>query len=228
MAQEIAVSCQDVVKSYGTAEMQQMVVKYLTLDFFCGQLAFLMGPSGCGKTTFLSIISTILKEDEGKIEIFGKNTRDFNEEEKTKFRCENIGFLFQNFYLMPSLTCIENIELPLLLQNKSKQEARNRAYEALADIGIAPLANRWPQELSGGQQQRIALARALIHQPQLIICDEPTSSLDHANGLIVMNLLKTHALKPKNAVIVATHDKRILEYADRIIELNDGIIEKIY
>jgi len=115
----------------------------------------------------------------------------------------------------------------MLLQNKSREEAREKAHAALADIGIQNLAERWPQELSGGQQQRVALARAIVHQTKLIICDEPTSSLDHISGVVVMELLKGHALTPGNAVIVATHDKRILDYADRVIELDDGMLSKV-
>ncbi len=225
---KVAVNCKNIVKSYGVGDIKQFALRGVTVDFFKGELSFLMGPSGCGKTTLLSIISTILKEDSGTVEIFDKNLTSFSDEEKTIFRSFNIGFLFQSFYLIPSLTCEENIELPLLLQGKHKTEARRNAHAALEEIGTPTLASRWPSELSGGQQQRIALARAIVHKPKLIICDEPTSSLDHANGVIVMELLKSHALNPENAVIVATHDKRILEYADRVVELDDGNIEKVY
>lgn len=228
MPKETAVKCENVEKSYGVGDIKQPALRGITVEFFGGELSFLMGASGCGKTTLLSIISTILEEDSGYIELFGKNINQMPEEEKILFRRENIGFLFQNFYLIPSLTCVENTELPLLLQGKFKTEARKRANEALEELGISSLGQRWSQELSGGQQQRVALARAIVHQPKLIICDEPTSSLDHANGVVVMDLLKSHALNPENAVIVATHDKRILEYADRVVELDDGKIDKVY
>lgn len=228
MPNNIAVKCDQVEKSYGVGDIKQPALRGISVDFFCGELSFLMGASGCGKTTLLSIISTILKEDNGIIELFGQNVNHMDEEERICFRCEHIGFLFQNFYLIPSLTCEENTELPLLLQGKLKTEARKRANAALEELGISALGQRWSQELSGGQQQRVALARAIVHKPKLIICDEPTSSLDHANGVTVMELLKSHALNPENAVIVATHDKRILEYADRVVELDDGKIDKVY
>ncbi len=223
-----AVKCTNIVKSYGLGELKQPALRGVSVEFFTGELAFLMGASGCGKTTLLSIISTILTQDSGTIEIFGKNLDQMSDEEKIAFRSQNIGFLFQNFYLIPSLTCLENIELPLMLQGSSKSEARKRAHEALEEIEIPALAHRWPTELSGGQQQRVAMARAVVHRPKLIICDEPTSSLDHSNGMIVMDLLHSHALNPGNAVIVATHDRRILEYADRVVELDDGNISTIY
>lgn len=228
MQREIAVKCENIMKSYGAGNIQQLALKGVSVEFYNGELTFLMGASGCGKTTLLSIISTILQSDSGTIEIFGQNVSMLSEEAKTLFRCRYIGFLFQNFYLIPSLTCEENIELPLLLQGKSKVEARKQAKHALEEIGITQLSSRRPDELSGGQQQRVALARAVVHHPKLIICDEPTSSLDHANGTIVMDLLRKHALNPENAVIVATHDKRILEYADRVVELDDGKVDRIY
>lgn len=226
MEKQVAVRCEELKKAYGQGNLKQTALRGITLDIYSGELTFLMGASGCGKTTLLSIISTILKEDSGRLEIFGTEMDFLNEDEKTVFRRDNIGFLFQHFYLIPSLTCVENIELPILLQNKSKEEARAKAHATLADIGIENLAHRWPQELSGGQQQRVALARSIVHQTKLIICDEPTSSLDHISGVVVMELLKGHALTPGNAVIVATHDKRILDYADRVIELDDGMLAK--
>lgn len=224
MDKEIAVKCENVVKNYGTGDIKVQALKNISVEFRRGELSFLMGASGCGKTTLLSVVSTVLQPDSGNVAIFGNNLNLLSDEEKTKFRCQNIGFLFQNIYLIPSLTSLENIELPLLLEGKSKMEATQRAHESLEEIGISDLATRWPNELSGGQQQRVAMARAIVHRPKLIICDEPTSSLDHANGVIVMDLLKGHALNPENAVIVATHDKRILEYADRVVELDDGKI----
>ena len=228
MDKKIAIKCENVVKSYGEGDIKVTALKGITIDFFKGELTFLMGASGCGKTTLLSIISAILKQDSGNVEIFGQKLDLLSDDEKTIFRCLNIGFLFQNFYLIPSLTCIENIELPLLLHKHSEKDARKRAHESLEEIGISNLAERWPHELSGGQQQRVAMARAIVHRPKLIICDEPTSSLDHQNGMIVMDLLRGHALNPENAVIVATHDKRILNYADRVVELDDGKIDKVY
>lgn len=228
MSKNIAVRCENIVKAYGQGEMKVYALQGVTADFYSGELTFLMGPSGCGKTTLLSLISAILRGDSGDIEIFGTNINLLTDEQKTAFRCKTIGFLFQNFYLIPSLTCVENVELPLLLQHYHEKDARQRAHETFKELEISSLAERWPHELSGGQQQRIAMARAMVHRPKLIICDEPTSSLDHANGVIVMDLLKSHALNPGNAVIVTTHDKRILEYADRVIELDDGKISNIY
>lgn len=221
---EIAVKCRHLNKSYKIGDIKQPAIIDVSVDFFCGELTFLMGASGSGKTTLLSIISTIMSEDSGMLELFGETFKNATEEERTIFRCFNIGFLFQNFYLIPNLTVVENVEIPLILQGRTSEEARAQAHATLHEIGISEYASRFPNVLSGGQQQRVALARAIIHRPKLVICDEPTSALDHKNGAVVMDLLKTHALNPNNAVILATHDLRIMEYANRVLEIDDGKI----
>lgn len=224
MEKQIALKCEGIKKTYGSGDVSEPALRGISLICYKGEMTLLMGPSGCGKTTLLSIISTILTEDGGTVEVLGKNLDLMNQEEKTEFRIQNLGFLFQSFYLIPSLTVVENVEIPLILQGKEGPEIRKRALDTLDEIGIATLAHRYPPQLSHGQQQRAALSRAIVHRPSLIICDEPTSALDQKNGMVVMDLLKHHAVKPDNAVIVATHDKRTIAYADRIAEMNDGRI----
>lgn len=228
MTKVIAVKCDGIKKSYGSGDIVQPALQGISLECYKGEMTLIMGPSGCGKTTLLSIISTILTEDEGTVHVFGEDLDKLNQEQKSDFRVQNIGFLFQSFYLIPTLNVVENVEIPLILQGKDSQEARKRALGILEEIGIAGLANRYPVQLSHGQEQRVALCRAIVHRPNLIICDEPTSSLDQKSGMLVMDLLKNHAVKPENAVIVATHDKRTIPYADCVAVMDDGRIGQIH
>lgn len=182
------------------------------------------GPSGSGKTTLISVISGILNADEGECLIDGHSYNKMSDDEKTTFRGAHIGFIFQAFNLIPMFTSVENVSIPLILNGTSRQEAERKAAEMLIAVGLGDKLEARPPELSGGQQQRVAIARACIHQPDIIVCDEPTSSLDSQTGLKVMEILRSTVLSHDGTLIVVTHDPRIQQFADRLVKLEDGRI----
>ena len=220
----IAVRCRGVTKTYGTGPAKVAALRGIDLDVHRGELVMLVGPSGCGKTTLISIISAILEQDEGQCEVLGYDLISLDQEEKNRFRGESIGFVFQVFNLMPALTAAENVAVPLLIKGIAYQSAMEQAQAVLDSVGLASRSDALPGQLSGGQQQRVAIARALVHNPKLIVCDEPTSSLDHKTGHEMMNLLRDIAHSPDRTLIIVTHDNRILEFADRIARMDDGRI----
>ncbi len=217
-----------VIKSFGEGSGSSItVLKGIDLEARAGEILMLVGPSGCGKTTLLSIIAGTLNFDSGEIEVFGQRLDKMKRSAITKFRAMNIGFIFQQFNLIPTLNLAENVSVPLLIQGMSNSKAEKKAKEQLDRVG---LGDRWrarPAQLSGGQQQRVAIARSLVHEPRLIICDEPTASLDAKNGTLVMDMFETVALVPGRAVIVVTHDNRIFSHADRIARMDDGVIVEV-
>ncbi len=222
MPSELAVRCRDVTKSYGTGDARVPALRGIDLDVRRGELVMLVGPSGCGKTSLISIIATILDQDAGMCEVLGQDLRELGPLDRARLRGESIGFVFQVFNLLPALTALENVSIPLLIGGLGRRQAEARAAELLDIVGLADRRNALPAQLSGGQQQRVAIARALARDPQLIICDEPTSSLDHETGQAMMELLQRHAKGPQRAMIVVTHDSRILSFADRIARMDDG------
>lgn len=189
-----------------------------------GELVMIVGPSGSGKTTLLSVIAGTLSADSGDIDLFGFPLSKEKQKNIAQFRCHNVGFIFQQFHLIPTLTCADNVSIPLLLNQAPKGTIMPKVLEALNDVGIGNKANAFPKHLSGGQQQRVAIARALIHHPHLIICDEPTSSLDAETGQTVMEIIRHLATAKDRCVVVVTHDPRIYKYADRMIKMDDGRI----
>ena len=219
--------CENISKIFNAGEAEVKALQGVTLDMYENELLMLVGPSGCGKTTFVSVLSTLLSFEEGYCEVLGEDITKMSDEEKTAFRGENMGFVFQSFNLLPSLSSIDNVALPLSIAGVSREEAHKQAKEMLNAVELADKADGKPNSLSGGQQQRIAIARALVHQPKLIICDEPTSSLDHKSGKVVMQLLKKIIKERKISMIIVTHDNRIYEYADRIATMEDGKILKV-
>jgi putative ABC transport system ATP-binding protein len=222
----IAVRCTGVTKAYGTGGAKVMALRGVELDVRTGELLMLVGPSGCGKTTLISVIAGILDPDAGSCRVFDHDWQQMSPHVKTRYRGQHIGFVFQAFNLLPTLTAAENVAVPLLINGGARREAIRRAREVLARVGLGERASAAPAQLSGGQQQRVAIARALVHDPELIVCDEPTSALDHETGHQVMELLRQAAGKDR-ALIVVTHDARIFEFADRIAKMDDGRIEKI-
>jgi putative ABC transport system ATP-binding protein len=185
------------------------------------------GPSGCGKTTLISVIAAILGQDSGQCEVLGHDLKSMSPRERTSFRGKSIGYVFQMFNLLPALSAVENVSVPLLLNGVPRSQAENRAEETLEAVGLGKRRDALPAHLSGGQQQRVAIARALVHEPKLIVCDEPTSNLDHVSGHDMMELLRNAAKSPDRALIVVTHDPRIFEFADRIARMDDGKIIEI-
>src|SRR5206468_10773632 len=190
-------------------------------------LMMLVGPSGCGKTTLISVIAGILDRDGGECRVFGNDFSAMRQSEKTRFRGQTIGFVFQAFNLLPTLTAAENVSIPLLINGHPRRAAIARAREVLDRVGLGNRTHSLPAQMSGGQQQRVAIARALVHGPKLIVCDEPTSALDHETGHRVMDLLREVALGEGRALVIVTHDARIFGFADRIAKMDDGRIERI-
>ena len=210
----------------GLESAKVMALRGIDLDVRRGELLMLVGPSGCGKTTLISVIAGILNQDSGDCRVLGEDLLAMGQRRKTRFRGENVGFVFQAFNLLPSLTAAENVAVPLLINGMSRGKAIARAKELLARVGLGDRTHSLPAQFSGGQQQRVAIARALVHEPKLIVCDEPTSALDHDTGHRVMDLLREVALGRRSLVIV-THDSRIFEFADRIAHMDDGRIDRI-
>jgi putative ABC transport system ATP-binding protein len=223
----LAVRCQNVVKIYDTGDQKVTALNGVNLDIALGELMMLVGPSGCGKTTLISVIAGILDQDSGCCEVFGEDLLNMSNHHKLNFRARNIGFVFQAFNLLPALSAAENVSVPLIINGMKRAEAERKAIAVLEQVGLGARVTALPSELSGGQQQRVAIARALIHSPRLIVCDEPTSSLDHETGHNVMTLLKDVAMHKDRALVIVTHDARIFDFADRIAEMDDGHIVKV-
>jgi putative ABC transport system ATP-binding protein len=220
----IAVRCKGVTKTYGTGSTQVHALCGVDLEVRTGELMMLVGPSGSGKTTLISVIAGVLDRDGGECLVFGHDFKHMNPNEKTRYRGQNIGFVFQMFNLIPTLTAAENVAVPLIINGIKRREAIDRARDILCRVGLSDRTNSLPSELSGGQQQRVAIARAMLHNPKLIVCDEPTSALDHETGYRIMELLREVAVGVDRAFIVVTHDARIFEFADRIAKMDDGRI----
>ena len=223
----LAVRCRGVHKSFGEGVTRLHVLRGVDFEARYGQMTFLLGPSGSGKTTLLSIIAGLLHHDEGSVTVLGQDLTKLRNGEGALFRLYNVGFVFQQFNLIPALTAAENAAVPLLAAGVPRRQALERARAMLADLGMAHRADVLPNKLSGGEQQRVAFARALIQDPKLVICDEPTSALDGPTGRHVMELLRNIAVQPDRAVVVVTHDARILDFADCVAEISDGVIHKV-
>lgn len=222
--EELAVHCQGLKKVFGEGSTRVEALRSVDLEVKKGELLMLMGPSGSGKTTLISIIAAILSQTEGKCLISGLNLSELPDEKRTRYRGKHIGFVFQLFNLIPMLTCEENVSVPLLLNGIDRKTAEERGKELLIAVGMGDKIGALPNQLSGGQQQRVAIARSMIHSPDLIVCDEPTSQLDHETGIKVMDLLRSLITKEGKTLIVVTHDPRITGFADRIAKLEDGRI----
>lgn len=216
----LAVRCQSITKNFGPIHALQNI----TVDIQKGEFFMLVGPSGCGKTTLLSIIAGILKPTSGVCSIHDTNIFNLSEEDRLLFRSLHVGFIFQSFNLIPTISLLENVAIPLIIRNIDSDEAEEKAKTILELVGLKPYLKSRLSQLSGGQQQRVAIARALIHRPSVLICDEPTSALDHATGASVMDLMKDIQRELKTTFVVVTHDSRIYNYADRIAHMDDGTI----
>ncbi|MEF3698752.1 ABC transporter ATP-binding protein [Desulfolutivibrio sp.] len=220
------VVCRGLTKTYGAGDTATKALRGVDLDVRPGELLMLVGPSGCGKTTLISVIAGILDQDRGSCALFGQDLARLSHRERVRFRGRHIGFVFQSFNLVPCLTILENVAVPLLINGVKRAEALRRAKRHLDQVGLLDRVSATPTQLSGGQQQRVAIARALVHDPGLVVCDEPTSALDHGAGAKIMDMLKSLAVKNNRALVIVTHDPRIFPYADRIAHMDDGVIQE--
>ena len=223
----MAVYCGGITKSYGTGEARVQALRGIDLEVHPGELLMLVGPSGCGKTTLISVIAGILDQDDGECVLFGQDLKQLSHNQRVVYRGRNIGFVFQAFNLIPTLSAAENVAIPLLINGMPMDKAIYRAFECLRNVGLEGRENALPSQLSGGQQQRVAIARALVHNPRLVVCDEPTSALDHETGRRVMDVIKNLAVNSDRSLVIVTHDARIFDFADRIAHMDDGRIEKV-
>ena len=224
----VAIKARGVKKTFGSGNSAVPALKGVDFEAQCGEMLMIVGPSGCGKTTLLSVICGTMRYDEGLVEVFGRDLHSMSAAQITAFRGQNVGFIFQQFNLIPQWNAVENASVPLLLNGRSRSVAEKEAQRVLTAVGLGDRLRAYPTQLSGGQQQRVAISRALVHEPRLIICDEPTASLDAATGLTVMKLLKDVACRPDRCVIVVTHDSRIFSFADRIAEMEDGVVKAVH
>jgi putative ABC transport system ATP-binding protein len=227
VATELAVECQGVTKEFGTGDTRVRVLHGIDLEVPTGEITLLVGPSGCGKTTLISIICGLLRPTDGDVTLFGVRRSTLSERQLVAFRGRNIGFVFQQYNLLPALTAAENAALPLIIAGWPRHKAVARAGEVLDHLDMSDRAGALPSQLSGGQQQRVAIARALVHEPRLLVCDEPTAALDAASGQNVMELVRRVAIQPDRAVLIVTHDNRVFRFGDRIVHMSDGRIERV-
>ncbi len=219
-----AIRARGVTRDFIAGQQMITVLHGIDVDIRAGELTYLVGESGSGKTTLISIMCGILYPTQGEVAVFGTDIYRLSDAELVAFRLRNIGFIFQQYNLIPSIDAASNAAVPLIAQGMAWAEARGRAVEMLAALNIADQADKLPGQLSGGQQQRVAIARALVHRPRLVVCDEPTAALDARSGRRVMDLLREVAVAPDRACIIVTHDNRIFDLADRILRLEDGHI----
>ncbi|MDT2010937.1 ABC transporter ATP-binding protein [Carnobacterium divergens] len=212
----------NLTKSFGEGEAYQQVLKGINLEIENGEFVVMVGPSGSGKSTFLNILGLNDNPDSGTILFNGRNLEDLKGKELLKFRRHDLGFVFQNYQLIPNLSVQENIEIPKKMAKQSFT-----INEILGKVGMLDHKDKMPYELSGGQQQRVAIARALVKRPQLLICDEPTGALDTENGMIIMNLLKELCAEFKFTIVMVTHDPRYVDFGNKKVEMIDGVINNI-
>ncbi|WP_205518126.1 ABC transporter ATP-binding protein [Sphingorhabdus sp. Alg239-R122] len=224
MPKDAAISLHNIVKEFGAGDQVIRVLHGIDAEIRSGELTYLVGESGSGKTTMISIIAGILYPTKGSVNVFGQDIYSLSDNDLVKFRLDTIGFIFQQYNLIPTLTAAENAAVPLVAAGMKRAEAVARGRDMLDKLNIADQADKLPRQLSGGQQQRVAISRALVHEPRLVVCDEPTAALDAKSGRRVMDLLREVALAEERTVIIVTHDNRVFDLADRILVMEDGRI----
>jgi putative ABC transport system ATP-binding protein len=224
MTKGTVIRVEKLVKIYQLGKVSIHALRGVSFDVAKGEFLVVMGPSGSGKTTLLNLIGAIDKPTSGRILIEGRDITILSEGELTKLRRHKIGFIFQFYNLIPALTALENVELPMLTAGMPRKDASQRAFQLLDMVGLAERVNHFPDELSGGEQQRVAIARALANKPSVILADEPTGDLDTKTGMEVVQMLHDTSKRENTTVIVVTHDPMITERADRILHLRDGNI----
>jgi putative ABC transport system ATP-binding protein len=218
------IAVRELTKIYGAGPTAFRALDAVSLEVERGEVLLLMGPSGSGKTTLISILGCILQPTSGSVKILGEEVTRLGEKQLPRVRLDNIGFIFQGFNLFPTLTAGENVELALDLKGQRGPAAKRRARGFLEQVGLGPKYDSFPADLSGGEKQRVAIARAVATEPQVILADEPTAALDSHSGRTVMEMLRELAHRHGRAVVVVTHDNRVLEYGDRVVRIEDGRI----
>jgi ABC-type lipoprotein export system ATPase subunit len=219
------VSLENVTKDYTTETEPVRALDEVSLQVPAGRFIALVGRSGCGKSTLLHLAGAMDFPAHGHVLLDGVRTDELNEAALTQLRRQKVGFIFQSFQLLHTLSVVENVELPLLLA--SEANARPRSIERLAAVGLADLAHRMPHQLSGGQMQRVAIARALVHGPRILLADEPTGNLDSATGNAILELLRQIASEQKTTILMATHSAEAAAYVDAVVRMRDGRIEDV-
>ena len=219
-----AIQATGLTKSFGEGSAATLAVRGATFEAHYGEMLFIVGPSGSGKTTLLSMISGILRPSSGSVTVKGANLWQLDADDLAEFRLRTIGFVFQDFHLFPKLTTAENVAIPLVLRREDWNASLDKGEQMLAIVGLKGRGQLPPVKLSGGEQQRVAIARALVGDPELLILDEPTASLDGDTGRMIVQFVREHVLNPTRCVLIVTHDARILEFADRVVHMEDGCI----
>lgn len=220
----VIVEARDVVKVYNTGSTELLALKGINFAVKRGEMVGVMGPSGCGKTTLLNCLSGLDDVSEGLISIEGENIAAMGDKKRTQYRARRMGFVFQVYNLLPVLSAVENVELPLLVANVKPGEARSRAMAALERVGLAQWAGHRPAELSGGQRQRVTIARSLVNEPAIVWADEPTGALDSTSASDIMQLLKQLNKEQGLTIVLVTHDHGVGNMCDRIVRMRDGEI----
>ncbi len=217
-----AITATAIVKSFGEGEAKTTALREVSLSAYFGEMLYIVGPSGSGKTTLLSVLSGILKPDAGSVSVEGADIWKLTSDQLADFRLHKIGFVFQDFHLFPRLTTAENVAIPLILKRQNWNQSIVEATRYLDIVGLKGRANLPPVKLSGGEQQRVAIARAIVGQPDIMIMDEPTASLDGDTGHAIVQFVKQNVLNEKRCILIVTHDDRIAEFATRILKMEDG------
>jgi len=221
---EAAIQAKGVVKWFGEGDARTTAVRNVDLDANFGEMLYIVGPSGSGKTTLLSVLSGILRPNSGSVLVEGIDIWNLDADQLADFRLNKIGFVFQDYHLFPRLNTAENVAIPLILRRRDWTEAISEATKYLAIVGLKDRAEIPPVKLSGGEQQRVAIARAMAGQPDILIMDEPTASLDGDTGCAIVNFVHKNILNEKRCIVIVTHDSRIYEFATRILKMEDGRI----
>jgi putative ABC transport system ATP-binding protein len=217
-----AIRASGVVKWFGEGEARTQALREVTIEAYFGEMLYIVGPSGSGKTTLLSVLSGILRPDSGSVSVEGADIWNLSSDKLADFRLHKIGFVFQDFHLFPRLTTAENVAVPLILKRQDWDESIVQARKYLEIVGLKGRADLPPVKLSGGEQQRVAIARAIAGQPDILIMDEPTASLDGDTGQSIVSFVKHNILNEKRCILIVTHDARISEFATRILKMEDG------
>jgi putative ABC transport system ATP-binding protein len=217
----------DVHKIYKTKYYEVRAINGITMKIEDGEFIAIMGPSGSGKSTLLYLIGCLDRPTKGEVVIDGVETSELSDDELTRLRREKLGFVFQQYNLISTLTALENVELPMIFRGVPKNERKRKAMELLRLVGIEDVAERKPMEISGGQQQRVAIARAMANEPKILLCDEPTGNLDSKSGRQIMGIIKELNEEKGVTVILVTHEPSMAEFAERIVRLRDGRLQDV-